>query len=129
MRRLVVDQSQKGAAGLAARQQGQAADAGGAAEGPRPPGPTIGARFRQQQRRPQGSGAVLHAEDRRAALRAAFAALGQDRDFLADAERSGLEAAPLAGEAVDKIIALIAATPTELAERLTKAIAPPSQSR
>jgi tripartite-type tricarboxylate transporter receptor subunit TctC len=67
--------------------------------------------------------------DRLAALRAAFAALAQDRDFLADAERSGLEAAPLAGEAVDKVIALIAATPTELAERLTKAIAPPGQSR
>jgi len=67
--------------------------------------------------------------ERLAALRAAFAALAQDRDFLADAERSGLEAAPLAGEAVDKIIALIAATPTELAERLTKAIAPPGQSR
>src|SRR5262245_56990994 len=67
--------------------------------------------------------------ERLAALRAAFAALGQDRDFLADAERSGLEAAALAGEAVDKIIALIAATPTELAERLTKAITPPSQSR
>jgi len=67
--------------------------------------------------------------ERLAALRAAFAALAQDRDFLADAERSGLEAAPLAGEAVDRIIALIAATPSELAERLTKAIAPPGQSR
>jgi tripartite-type tricarboxylate transporter receptor subunit TctC len=67
--------------------------------------------------------------ERLAALRAAFAALAQDRDFLADAERSALEAAPLAGEAVDKIIALIAATPTELAERLTKSIAPPGQSR
>jgi tripartite-type tricarboxylate transporter receptor subunit TctC len=67
--------------------------------------------------------------ERLAALRAAFAALAQDRDFLADAERSGLEAAPLAGEAVDKVIALIVATPTELAERLTKAIAPPGQSR
>jgi hypothetical protein len=30
---------------------------------------------------------------------------------------------------VDKVIALIAATPTELAERLTKAIAAPGQSR
>ena len=67
--------------------------------------------------------------ERLAALRAAFAALAQDRDFLVDAERSGLEAAPLAGEAVDKVIALIAVTPTELAERLTKAIAPPGQSR
>jgi tripartite-type tricarboxylate transporter receptor subunit TctC len=62
-------------------------------------------------------------------LRTAFAALAKDGDFLADAERSGLEAAPLAGEGVDWIIALIAGTPPELAERLTKAIAPPGQSR
>jgi tripartite-type tricarboxylate transporter receptor subunit TctC len=62
-------------------------------------------------------------------LRTAFAALAKDGDFLADAERSGLEAAPLAGEGVDRIIALIAGTPPELAERLTKAIAPPGQSR
>jgi tripartite-type tricarboxylate transporter receptor subunit TctC len=67
--------------------------------------------------------------ERLAILRAAFAALATDGDFLADAERSGLEAAPLSGEAVDRIIALIAGTPAELAERLTKAIAPPGQSR
>jgi tripartite-type tricarboxylate transporter receptor subunit TctC len=67
--------------------------------------------------------------ERLAVLRAAFAALAKDGDFLADAERSGLEAAPLDGESVDRIIALIAGTPAELAERLTKAIAPPGQSR
>jgi tripartite-type tricarboxylate transporter receptor subunit TctC len=67
--------------------------------------------------------------ERLAVLRAAFAALADDRDFLADAERSGLEAAPLRGEAVDRIIALIAGTPAELSERLIKAIAPPGQSR
>jgi hypothetical protein len=48
---------------------------------------------------------------------------------LVDAEKSGLEAAPLSGEAVDRVIALIAGTPAELAERLTKAIAPAGQSR
>jgi len=67
--------------------------------------------------------------ERLAILRAAFAALAKDGDFLADAERSGLEAAPLAGDAVDRIIALIAGTPAELADRLTRAIAPPGQSR
>jgi len=67
--------------------------------------------------------------ERLAILRAAFAALAKDGDFLADAERSGLEAAPLAGDAVDRIIALIAGTPAELAERLSKAIAAPGHSR
>ncbi|HEY7662053.1 MAG TPA: hypothetical protein VH934_02900 [Xanthobacteraceae bacterium] len=66
---------------------------------------------------------------RLAELRAAFAALASDQEFLSDAERSGLEAAPLAGEAVDRIIALIAGTPPELARRLTAAIAPRLQSR
>ena len=40
--------------------------------------------------------------ERLAELRAAFAALAKDQEFLADAERSGLECAPLGGEAVDR---------------------------
>jgi tripartite-type tricarboxylate transporter receptor subunit TctC len=67
--------------------------------------------------------------ERLAELRAAFAALAKDREFLADAERSGLESAPLTGEAVDRVVALIAGTPAELGDRLTKAIAPAAQSR
>jgi len=67
--------------------------------------------------------------ERLAALRRAFATLARDQEFLVDAEKSGLEAAPLSGEAVDRVIALIAGTPAELAERLTKAIAPAGQSR
>jgi tripartite-type tricarboxylate transporter receptor subunit TctC len=67
--------------------------------------------------------------ERLAELRAAFAALAKDQEFLADAERSGLESAPLTGDAVDRVIALIAGTPAELGERLTKAIAPAAQSR
>jgi tripartite-type tricarboxylate transporter receptor subunit TctC len=67
--------------------------------------------------------------ERLATLRTAFAALASDPEFLADAEKSGMEAAPLPGEAVDKVIALIAGTPAELAERLTKAIAPAGQTR
>jgi tripartite-type tricarboxylate transporter receptor subunit TctC len=61
--------------------------------------------------------------DRLAALREAFKALTRDREFLAEAERSQLEIAPLAAESVDKIIALIASTPSETAERLAKAFA------
>jgi tripartite-type tricarboxylate transporter receptor subunit TctC len=67
--------------------------------------------------------------ERLAELRAAFAALAKDQEFLADAERSGLECTPLGGEAVDRVIALIAGTPAELGERLTKAIAPAAQAR
>jgi tripartite-type tricarboxylate transporter receptor subunit TctC len=67
--------------------------------------------------------------ERLAELRVAFAALAKDQEFLADAERSGLESAPLTGEAVDRVIALIAGTPAELGDRLTKAIAPAAQSR
>jgi tripartite-type tricarboxylate transporter receptor subunit TctC len=61
--------------------------------------------------------------DRLAILRTALAALGKDHEFLADAERSGLEADPVSGEAVDKVVALIASTPPEVAERYAKAFA------
>jgi tripartite-type tricarboxylate transporter receptor subunit TctC len=65
--------------------------------------------------------------DRLAALRTAFKALAQDREFLAEAERSQLEIAPLPAEEVDKIVALIAAAPPEIAERLAKAFAAPGR--
>jgi hypothetical protein len=58
-----------------------------------------------------------------AALRAAFAALATDQEFLADAERSNLEVAPLSGEAVDKVVALIAGTPADVAEHFARALA------
>jgi tripartite-type tricarboxylate transporter receptor subunit TctC len=63
------------------------------------------------------------------ALRAAFAALAGDAPFLADAERSNLEVAPMAGEAVDKVVTLITATPADVADRFAKVIASPGQSR
>jgi tripartite-type tricarboxylate transporter receptor subunit TctC len=65
--------------------------------------------------------------DRLAALRAGFIALAQDRDFLADAQAAKLEVAPVSGEAVDKVIALIAAASPETAERLGRAIAGPEK--
>ena len=67
-------------------------------------------------------------QERLAVLRAAFAALATDREFLADAERSGLEVDPIPGEAVDKIVALIASTPLSVAERYAKAFAAPAQA-
>jgi tripartite-type tricarboxylate transporter receptor subunit TctC len=58
--------------------------------------------------------------ERIAALRRAFAALATDREFLADAERAKLEIAPVAPEAVDKVISLITSTPAEVAEHYVK---------
>lgn len=63
--------------------------------------------------------------DRLKILRTAFAALAQDREFLADAEKSNLDVDPMTGEEVDKIVALIASAPPDVVERYTKAFATP----
>jgi tripartite-type tricarboxylate transporter receptor subunit TctC len=60
--------------------------------------------------------------ERLVALKAGFAALAHDRDFLADAHAAKLDVSPIAGEAVDRIIAMISSAPPETAERLGKAI-------
>jgi tripartite-type tricarboxylate transporter receptor subunit TctC len=65
--------------------------------------------------------------ERLAALREAFKTLATDREFLADGERSQLEIAPLPGEEVDKIVALIAAAPPDIAARLATAFAGPGR--
>jgi hypothetical protein len=62
--------------------------------------------------------------DRIAILRRAFMALATDAEFLAEAERTKLEVAPISGEEVDKIVALISSTPPDIAERFAKAFAP-----
>jgi tripartite-type tricarboxylate transporter receptor subunit TctC len=64
--------------------------------------------------------------DRLATLRTAFAALAKDREFLADAEKSNLEVDPMAGEEVDKIVALITSAPADVVERYGKAFATPA---
>jgi len=64
--------------------------------------------------------------ERLAMLRNAVAALAKDAEFLADAERSGLEADPISGAAVDQVVALIASTPPDVADRYAKAFAAPS---
>jgi len=67
--------------------------------------------------------------DRVAALRAAFTALATDREFLDDAERSKLEIAPVPGEVVDKVVALITSASPDTVERYANALAPAARSR
>ena len=62
--------------------------------------------------------------ERIATLRAAFAALGKDKEFLADAERSKQEVGFVPGEEVEKVVALIVGTPADIADRYAKAFAP-----
>ncbi|MEA2904781.1 MAG: hypothetical protein QOI12_2168 [Alphaproteobacteria bacterium] len=65
--------------------------------------------------------------DRVAALRAGFAALAQDGDFLADGQKSKLDVAPVTAAEVDKVIALITSASPETAARLGQAIASEKQ--
>jgi hypothetical protein len=62
--------------------------------------------------------------ERVAALISAFKALGQDREFLADAERSKQEIALVSSEEVEKVVRLIVSTPADIADRYAKAFAP-----
>jgi Tripartite tricarboxylate transporter family receptor len=62
------------------------------------------------------------ASERLALLKNAFAALAQDKHFLADAESARLEVAPIWGEAVDRIIRQISSASPEITARLGKVI-------
>ena len=62
--------------------------------------------------------------DRIATLVSAFKALANDREFLADAEKTKQEVALVPSEEVEKVVALIVSTPPEIAERYAKAFAP-----
>jgi len=62
------------------------------------------------------------APERLTALKAGFAALAHDKDFLGDAHTAGIDVSPIAGEAVERIIAMISSAPPETTERLGKAI-------
>jgi tripartite-type tricarboxylate transporter receptor subunit TctC len=62
--------------------------------------------------------------ERLAILRRAFADLGQDKEFLAEAAKSKVEFNFVPGEAIDKVVALIVKTPPAIAERYAKAFAP-----
>jgi tripartite-type tricarboxylate transporter receptor subunit TctC len=62
--------------------------------------------------------------ERLAILRNAFAALAQDQDFLGEAAKSKVEFNFVPGQEIDKVVALIVATPPEIAARYAKAFAP-----
>jgi hypothetical protein len=64
--------------------------------------------------------------ERVAMLRKAFAALAHDKEFLAEAEKSKAEFGFVPGPEIDKVVALIAATPPDIAERYAKAFGPSS---
>jgi hypothetical protein len=55
-------------------------------------------------------------------LIATFLALAKDNEFIADAQNTRLEVAPISGEAVDKVISLIKSASPETTDRLGKAI-------
>jgi hypothetical protein len=65
--------------------------------------------------------------ERVATLVSAFKALRQDREFLADAERTKQEIALVSSEEVEKVVRLIVSTPPDIAERYAKAFAPESK--
>jgi hypothetical protein len=63
--------------------------------------------------------------ERIAVLRKAFAALAGDQEFLAEADKARIELGFVPGEEIDKVVALIAATPADIADRYAKAFGPP----
>jgi hypothetical protein len=63
------------------------------------------------------------APERLAILRRAFAALARDPEFLAEAEKGHIEFSFVPAEEVEKVVALIVATPADIAERYAKAFA------
>jgi len=65
--------------------------------------------------------------ERIALLRKAFDALANDKEFLAEADKAKAEFGFVSAAEVEKVVALIAATPSEIAERYAKAFAPPDQ--
>jgi tripartite-type tricarboxylate transporter receptor subunit TctC len=62
--------------------------------------------------------------ERLALLRQAFMALAKDPEFLAEADRSGVEVAPVSGEDVHRVITAITAAPTDVIERFVAALRP-----
>jgi tripartite-type tricarboxylate transporter receptor subunit TctC len=56
--------------------------------------------------------------ERAQALRQAFEATMQDKEFLADAEKAKLELAPISGEEVERLIRDLAAMPDNLKAKL-----------
>jgi tripartite-type tricarboxylate transporter receptor subunit TctC len=62
--------------------------------------------------------------DRVALLRVAFEAMAKDPEFLGEMDKAKMEFSFVPGPEIDKIVAQIAATPVDIAERYAKAFAP-----
>jgi hypothetical protein len=62
--------------------------------------------------------------ERIALLRKAFESLAQDKEFLAEMDKAKMEFGFVPGPEIDKVVAQIAATPPEIAERYAKAFSP-----
>jgi hypothetical protein len=62
--------------------------------------------------------------ERIAILRKALEDLAKDKDFLAEADKLKIEIGFVPGEEIDKVVAQVAATPSDVAERYAKAFAP-----
>ena len=91
----------------------------------------------QERRRPEGAGIALHQKtaarpliappevpaERVALLRQAFEALARDQEFLAEMDKAKMEFNFVPGYVIDKVVAQVAATPPEIAERYAKAFA------
>ena len=56
-------------------------------------------------------------KDRTDALRQAFMETMKDKDFLADTEKAQMEVTPVSGEALQKLVAEVYATPKEVAQK------------
>jgi tripartite-type tricarboxylate transporter receptor subunit TctC len=61
-------------------------------------------------------------DDRKTALRAAFDAAMKDPEFVAEAKARGQEVNPVSGADIDKLLAELYATPTDVVEQTRKAI-------
>jgi tripartite-type tricarboxylate transporter receptor subunit TctC len=60
--------------------------------------------------------------ERKAALRSAFAATMQDREFIAETNKLGLEVNPASGAEIDRLLAEIYATPKSVIEKAKQAV-------
>jgi len=61
--------------------------------------------------------------DRKAALIAAFDATMKDKDYLADAKKSRIDVNPVSGSDIDKLLAELYATPKDVIQKASQAIA------
>ena len=66
--------------------------------------------------------------DRVAILRRAFEATLRDRDFLAEAEKAGMEVEPLTGDQVATMLQTAYGAPQQVVARMVELVAPPGAS-